>query len=330
MRVGAYETMKKKTWIILAAVALVLALVLGLAVFAAVKFGPRFGFYLLPPSAKAYGEQALAQIDAYGLYASGDEWHECYDECLAALADVESYTDCHSVIERALAVGGGKHSFLQTETEAAEQAAESELPQAYMQGDVAVIKLPAFTGDAARRAEYSAVVEDFLNENRAAIRGAVVDLRGNTGGDCGPMLTALSQLLPDGELVSYAYAGYDLPVTLSGGTLSNAGSGGTSQYPGEKIDVPVALLTDGETGSSGELVLLCFRGLDATRSFGAATAGYCSVNRAFSLYDGAVMYLTVAADKARTGEIFEADPIAPDEVTDTPLDAALAWLSGQK
>lgn len=329
MRVGAYKTMKKKTWIILTAVVLVLALVLGGAAFVAVKFGPRFGFYLVPPSARAYGEQALAQIDAYGFYAAGDAWRECYDECLAALEDVEGYIDCHAVIERALAVGGGKHSFLQTELEAAEQAAESVLPQAYMQGDVAVITLPAFTGDAARRAEYAAVVEDFLHENRAAIRGAVVDLRGNTGGDCGPMLTALSQLLPDGELVSYAYAGYDLPVTLSNGALSNAGSGGTSQYPGEKLDVPVAVLTDDRTGSSGELVLLCFRGLENTRSFGAPTAGYCSVNRAFSLYDGSVMYLTVAADKARTGEIFEADPIAPDETADDPLEAALAWLSGR-
>lgn len=327
MRVGAYGTMKKKTWILLAAVALVLALVLGSTAFVAVKFGPRFGFYLIPPGAKAYGEQALGQIDAYGLYATGDAWRDCYDECLAALDDVESYADCHSVIERALAVGGGKHSFLQTEPDAAEQAAQSALPQAYMQGDVAVITLPAFTGDAARRAEYAAVVENFLHENRAAIRGAVVDLRSNTGGDCGPMLTALSMLLPDGELISYAYTGYDLPVTLSNGVLSNAGSGGTSRYPGEKLTVPVALLTDSQTGSSGELVLLSFRGLENTRSFGAATAGYCSVNRAFSLYDRAVMYLTVAADKARTGEIFEAAPIPPDEAADDPLEAALAWLA---
>lgn len=321
--------MKKKTLLIVLAVLLPLALILGAAVFTAVEYGPRFGFYLTPPSAKSYGEQALARIDEYGLYASGDAWQDCYAECLRELENVENYTDCHAVIEQALAVGGGKHSFLQTGAEAEAQAAESAQPQVYMQGGIAVITLPAFTGDSEQRAAYAAAVEDFLHENRADICGAVIDLRGNTGGDCGPMLTAISQLLPDGELLWQSYAGYDLPVTLEDGVLSNAGSGGTSRYPGEKLSVPVALLTDEWTASSGELVLLSFRGLDNTRSFGAATAGYCSVNRAFALYDGATMYLTVAADKARTGEIFEADPIAPDEETDTPLEAAFAWLEGQ-
>lgn len=322
--------MKRKSFRILLAILLPLALVFGAAVFAAVEYGPRFGFYLIPPSAKSYGEQALERIDAYGFYATGDVWRDGYAECLAELEGVESYADCHAVIEKALEVGGGKHSFLQTESEAAEQAAESKMPEVDMRGDIAVITLPAFTGEGEQCAAYSAVVEAFLHENRADIRGAVVDLRGNTGGDCGPMLTAISPLLPDGELLWQAYAGYSLPVTLENGVLSNAGSGGASRYPDEKLSVPVALLTDEWTASSGELVLLAFRGLDNTRSFGAPTAGYASVNRAFALYDGATMYLTVAADKARTGEIFESEPIAPDEETDSPLEAALLWLEGQR
>lgn len=318
---------KRKPWLILLLIAV--PALIGAVTAATAVLGPRFGFYIVPPSAQRYGELALERIDQSGLYASGEAWEACCAECLAALDGVQSYDECHAVIEAALAVGGGKHSFLQTEAESVEQAAESMLPEVSMQGSVAVIQLPAFTGDGEQRAEYAAVVEDFLHENRADIQGAVVDLRGNTGGDCGPMLTALASLLPDGELVSYAYAGYDLPVTLSGGVLSNAGSGGTSRYPAEKLSVPVALLTDGNTASSAELVLLSFRGLENTRSFGAATAGYCSVNQAFSLYDGATVYLTVAADKARTGEIFESDPIAPDEQTESPLEAALAWLQSQ-
>ena len=46
----------------------------------------------------------------------------------------------------------------------------------------------------------------------------------------------------------------------------------------------------------------------------------------YSLYDGAQMYLTVAFDKARTGEIFKETSIEPGVATDSPLEAALEWL----
>ena len=154
----------------------------------------------------------------------------------------------------------------------------------------------------------------------------MLDLRGNTGGDMGPMATAVSSLLPDGELVYYHYRSYDVPVTLKNGVVSNAGTGGRSLYPEEKLNVPVAILTDDMTASSGEALMLCFRGLENTRTFGAPTAGYTSVNMLYNMYDGAQMYLTVAFDKARTGEIFKETSIEPDVATGSPLEAALEWL----
>lgn len=106
------------------------------------------------------------------------------------------------------------------------------------------------------------------------------------------MATAVSSLLPDGELVYYHYRSYDIPVTLkSHDVVSNAGTGGRNLYPEEKLNVPVAILTDDMTASSGALTL-CFRGLENTRTFGAPTAGYTSVNMLHNMYDGAQMYLT--------------------------------------
>ena len=126
----------------------------------------------------------------------------------------------------------------------------------------------------------------------------------------------------------YHYHSYDVPVTLKDGVISNAGTGGKSPYPDEKLKVPVAILTDGMTASSGEALTLCFRGLENVKTFGSPTAGYTSVNMLYNMYDGAQMYLTVAFDKARTGEVFEETRIVPDVVTDSPLKAALEWLGG--
>ena len=303
-------------------------IIIAAALAVVMKYGPTFGFYLVPPSAETYGKNALSTIDKNGIFAGNDEWKSTYNECLKMIENAKSYDDTYDAIRKALSVGGGKHSMLMTKSESQDttESYDEVLPTVSLNGDIAIIKLPDFLGTAEAGQKYAKVAEDFIHENRDKIKGVVLDLRGNTGGDMGPMATAVSSLLPDGELVYYHYRSYDVPVTLKNGVVSNAGTGGKSLYPEEKLNVPVAILTDDMTASSGEALTLCFRGLENTRTFGAPTAGYTSVNMLYNMYDGAQMYLTVAFDKARTGEIFKETPIEPDVATDSPLEAALEWL----
>ena len=307
-----------------------LIIIIAAALAVVMKYGPTFGFYLVPPSAETYGKNALSTIDKNGIFAGNDEWKNTYNECLKMIENAKSYDDTYDAIRKALSVGGGKHSMLMTKSESQDttESYDEVLPTVSLDGDIAIIKLPDFLGTAEAGQKYAKVAEDFIHENRDKIKGVVLDLRGNTGGDMGPMATAVSSLLPDGELVYYHYRSYDIPVTLKNGVVSNAGTGGKSLYPDEKLNVPVAILTDDMTASSGEALTLCFRGLERTRTFGAPTAGYTSVNMLYNMYDGAQMYLTVAFDKARTGEIFKETPIEPDVATDSPLEAALEWLRG--
>lgn len=305
-----------------------LALIIAATLTVVAKYGPDFGLYLVPPSAERYGKDALATIGKNGIYSGSDEWKSTYEECLKMIENAESYEDAYPAIKKALSVCGGKHSMLMTksESQSTSDSYDEVLPTVSLNGDIAVIKLPDFLGTAEAGRKYAKVAEDFIHDNRDKVKGVVLDLRGNTGGDMGPMATAVSSLLPDGELMYYHYRSYDVPVTLKDGVISNAGTGGKSLYPEEKLNVPVAILTDDMTASSGEALTLCFRGLENTRTFGAPTAGYTSVNMLYSLYDGAQLYLTVAFDKARTGEVFEETRIEPDVVTDFPLEAALEWL----
>lgn len=305
-----------------------LALIIAATLTVVAKYGPDFSLYLVPPSAERYGKDALATIGKNGIYSGSDEWKSTYEECLKMIENAKSYEDTYPAIKKALSVCGGKHSILMTksESQSTSDSYDEVLPTVSLNGDIAVIKLPDFLGTAKAGRKYAKVAEDFIHENRDKINGVVLDLRGNTGGDMGPMATAVSSLLPDGELMYYHYRSYDVPVTLKDGVISNAGTGGKSLYPDEKLKVPVAILTDGMTASSGEALTLCFRGLENVKTFGAPTAGYTSVNMLYSLYDGAQMYLTVAFDKARTGEIFKETSIEPDVATDSPLEAALEWL----
>ena len=262
-----------------------LIIIIAAALAVVMKYGPTFGFYLVPPSAETYGKNALSTIDKNGIFAGNDEWKSTYNECLKMIENAKSYDDTYDAIRKALSVGGGKHSMLMTKSESQDttESYDEVLPTVSLDGDIAIIKLPDFLGTAEAGQKYAKVAEDFIHENRDKIKGVVLDLRGNTGGDMGPMATAVSSLLPDGELVYYHYRSYDVPVTLKNGVVSNAGTGGKSLYPEEKLNVPVAILTDDMTASSGEALTLCFRGLENTRTFGAPTAGYTSVNMLYNM-----------------------------------------------
>jgi hypothetical protein len=43
-----------------------------------------------------------------------------------------------------------------------------------------------------------------------------------------------------------------------------------------------------------------------------------------------MLILTIGEDVARTGEVFCDDPIAPDVVSETPLEVAIKWIESYK
>lgn len=265
-----------------------------------------------------YVRKAVRIMDRNALYAQGDEWQHAKDEALAARP--ANHDEALEVVRTAAAIAGGKHTFLLTVEDFVEQeAVPAEMPSVEVNADgVAIIVMPHFQGSGEEAKAYCKQVLDALPDT---LTGAVLDLRGNTGGNMYPMIVAVHRLLPDDELLSFRTRKYTRPIKRSY-CLRNEGI--TAQAP---LQCPVALLTDSLTASSGEALLLCFRGLDYARVFGTPTAGYASSNRPFTLSDGAQLVLTTGSDVARTGEVFCDDPIQPDVLTDNPMAAALEWLA---
>jgi hypothetical protein len=58
-------------------------------------------------------------------------------------------------------------------------------------------------------------------------------------------------------------------------------------------------LTGPVTASSGEAIVVAFRGRPQTRSFGEPTDGVPTANDTFPLSDGALLVLTVAVDSEK-------------------------------
>ena len=266
-----------------------------------------------------YIKKAVRLMDKHGLFAEGPAWEEARAAALAARPATKE--EAYEVTRQALKVAGGKHSFISMVERQQQSAAEDSVTApsvTLLEDGIALVTIPAFSGQSREEnLRYARAVLDALPET---LPGAVIDLRGNTGGTMYPMIAAVHRFLPDDKILRFKSRKFTQPITKDV-ILRNVGL--EARPP---LSCPVAILTDGNTASSGEATLLCFRGLENARTFGTPTAGYASANAPYPMPDGSQLVLTTSCDMARTGEIFCDDPIAPDAVTDHPLEEALAWL----
>ena len=265
-----------------------------------------------------YVKKAVRIMDRNGIYAQGSEWEKA--KAVALAAKPSSLEEAQEIVAQAGKVAGGKHTFLMTVNDMTENDTTAwEMPTVeLLEGGIAAIKLPQFMGNSEDGIKYANTV---LNALPNTLQGVIIDLRGNRGGNMYPMIAAVHRFLPDDIILQLRTRRNNMKINVEY-VMNVAGVARQAS-----IDCPVALLTDEWTGSSGEAVLLCFRGLTNARTFGAPTAGYASCNQPFSLPGGSQLVLTTGEDVARTGEVFCDDPIAPDVLTETPLEAALEWIN---
>jgi C-terminal processing protease CtpA/Prc len=204
-------------------------------------------------------------------------------------------------------------------------ASESEVPTVRTEGGVATLRIPGVSSD-------HAVGHRYLDAGFAALAGVppvcgwIVDLRGNAGGSMFPMLTVLAPLLGDGPAGSFvtrdgertAWEIHDGQFWLDDQSMS------AQPNPVRLPRRPIAVLTSGDTASSGEATLVATRGI--ARSFGAPTGGAATGNVVVDLGGGVVMLLTTSRDVDRTGRVYGNTPIPPDQPAADAEAAAKEWL----
>ena len=265
-----------------------------------------------------YVKKAVRIMDRNGIYAQSSEWEKA--KAVALAAKPSSLEEAQEIVAQAGKVAGGKHTFLMTADDMTENDTTAwEMPTVeLLEGGIAAIRLPQFMGNSEDGIKYANTV---LNALPNTLQSVIIDLRGNRGGNMYPMIAAVHRFLPDDIILQLRTRRNNMKINVEY-VMNVAGVARQAS-----IDCPVALLTDEWTGSSSEAILLCFRGLTNARTFGAPTAGYASCNQPFSLPEGSQLVLTTGEDVARTGEVFCDDPIAPDVLTETPLEAALEWIN---
>ncbi|MCJ1712137.1 S41 family peptidase [Clavibacter michiganensis subsp. phaseoli] len=301
----------------------------------------RAGLLDVPPSPQRYADMAV-DLMVDGLEADPARVAEVRARVDAQAASARTYAGTHPALSAAAQELGGEHStFLGPvaaeatfgDSPPVSDAAEPR-PTVTTADGITTIVVPTLVGgdDASHQRYVDAGALALVSAAPATTRGWVVDLRGNRGGNMWPMLAALSPLLDEGRVMSFEYADRSLPVTVQGGAVADDGrvvaTSAASRVP---EGLPIAVLTDGMTVSSGEAVAIAFVGQDGVRSFGQPTYGFSTANEPRTLVDGAIVNLTVAVDADRTGKRYGV-PVVPDVVVDdTGITAAVdAWFDAPR
>lgn len=178
--------------------------------------------------------------------------------------------------------------------------------------------------------------------------GYILDVRGNSGGNIWPMLTGLSGLLgdgpagreakPDGRITTYAELREGAAIIIEEGEGKGQELMRSSTWRSlpPLASAPVALLMDDLTASSGEGVVIAFKGRPDTRAFGQPSFGVSTANNVFPLSDGTTLVVTVGVMADRDGNTYPRG-ITPDQTVvyappegeryDSQVEAARHWLS---
>ncbi len=198
-----------------------------------------------------------------------------------------------------------------------------------LDNEIGYVKISGFSGSGNSANNFAQNIQATIkNADSPKIKGWIVDLRGNLGGNMWPMIAGVSPILgeglfgyfisPDGSEYQCSY--YAIGQT-NGITI-------TEQYNLLKPNPKVAVLTDQATASSGEAVTIAFKTRANTKSFGNATCGLSTANQGFNLSDGAVLILTVSTMADRTKKMY-GNRVVPDVLEQNQevyLRQAITWL----
>ncbi len=261
--------------------------------------------------------------------------------------NASTYRDCHlavSYLLESLRPYGDHHSFLMSPEEvknwknATDPDGGIEFCKYKKIGDFGYVTVPPFHGGNIKLMKaYSDSLHLALRKlEDMHIKGWIIDLRQNTGGNMTPMIAGLGPLF-DVEKVGSL-------VDVEGNRQSWYYKNGHYIWESDTIlsvphpvklrsKLPIAVLISSKTGSSGEIVVISFISNHKTKLFGEPTWGLTTGNGAFDLPDGARMMMASTEMADRNGKLYRGR-IEPDEKVeassngnDKVLYAAIDWLS---
>lgn len=314
---------------------------------------------VMADSVKAYLDKSLQIIEANALNSKKVNWQKLRQDVYARVSGAKRYEDILPVypyifeqiddhhgslkyksksyswnkrggpmVNDAIKVATRKYSFIRSERIAK---------------DIGYILIPGnsdFRGQGMDSIS-SAVKMAIAKINDHNIKGWIIDLRVNTGGNMYPMIAGLTEFLGEGRVGGFITPGYQPDgdwVIKNGSFYVDTVKVSPVMYKGHPVekDVPLAILISGYTASSGEMTVITTIGRKNSILIGEPTAGYTTTNLGFKLNEYSGLNLAVDYASDRNGKIYP-NNIRPDILVnngdnfemlknDKKVRKAISWL----
>ena len=304
---------------------------------------------------KEYLSEVLEIVEKNSINKDSVDFKVIKRNALSKLSNVNTIEESYPIVQSILRDLGDNHSFFMSKEQVKNWKSTSKSSEEIklitfsgklLDDNYGYIKMDGFSsGDSISIQKYADSLQSKIKSiDNKNIKGWILDLRENTGGNCWPMLTGIGPILGNGICGFFV----DNKGNRSSWFYKNGESGineftitKVSNQPYELYDKskPIAVLTGSKTASSGEVVVTAFHNKENTKSFGTKTYGVSTGNQNFDLSDGSMILLTTSIYADRKGEIFGAE-IEPDEIVefeynsigkqnDLVIQKAMEWINGK-
>lgn len=291
--------------------------------------------------AKAYLTKVLDTMEGNSVYRNRIDWPSFRQAVTALAPNPQTIPDTYPAIQKALDLLDDLHArFVKPDgsyiwnPDVLGRCTIYPAPTPSVPADIGYVRVDSYLGDSATQGtEFATGIQRTIGAaDSRGVKGWIVDLRGNNGGNMWPMIAGVGPVLGEGRVGAFldrdaimqSYWSYENGVSTNVGPIVRV----PEPYTLTKPSAPVAVLTDCTVASSGEAVVIAFRGRPNTRSFGSATFGASTAPRVFNMSDGGQLILACLfmADRELTRY---GGSVVPDEVVEDPTqtaERAISWL----
>ena len=305
---------------------------------------------------KEYVDEVIEIVEEHSINSNSIDFQKIRRSAYAESKGASTYEDCYAAIQSMLFNLRDAHSYFKTKKEIGEWLSASKTHSIkesitfsgkLLNNNIGYIKIKEFN---IRDSISSQIYTDSLQQKIRSIdnkklKGWILDLRENRGGNCWPMLTGLGPLLGNGICGYFidnnnqkeAWFYHDGKSGVNSYTIIK-----TSKKPYKLLNNtnPIAVLTGSNTASSGEVVVAAFHNKNNTKSFGENTAGLSTAPSGFKLSDGAMVFIPTVIYADRKGIAF-GKKIKPDKVinfnynmidsaNDPVINGAIDWINKEQ
>ncbi|KIX22677.1 hypothetical protein SY27_02310 [Flavobacterium sp. 316] len=289
----------------------------------------------IPKEVSEYLTETLDLLEEKSVNKSKIDWNEFRIDIFKKAQNAKTIQDTYSTISYAISKLNDNHSYFKPAIKSEINSEDKPLPifsDEITPNDIGYIRIPFCIGAENEYNNYiTKIREKIEKQSQKELKGWVIDLRGNFGGNMWPMLLAIEPLIGNGTLGYFIDANNNnkawkiikgkayIEDQLIMETTINSKENLNNQF--------LAILTDNQTASSGEAITVALKSRENSKSFGKPTFGVSTGCVSHQLSDGSIINLAESSFADRKMTKYGSSILPDFEIEENQaLKAGIEWI----